>query len=60
MALYESTFIANQELTSKQVDDLAQNFIDFLKHAGGKLIKKNIGEFATLHIQLKSRRRVTM
>ncbi len=40
MALYESTFIANQELTSKQVDDLAQNFIDFLKHAGGKLIKQ--------------------
>jgi len=40
MALYESTFIANQELTSKQVDDLAQNFVDFLKHAGGKVVKK--------------------
>ena len=40
MAFYESTFIANQELTTKQVDDLAQNFIDFLKHSGGKLVRK--------------------
>ena len=40
MALYESTFIANQELTTKQVEDLAQGFVDFLKHAGGKLIKQ--------------------
>ena len=40
MALYESTFIANQELTAKQVEDLAQVFVDFLKHAGGKLIKQ--------------------
>ena len=40
MALYESTFIANQELTTKQVDDLAQNFTDFLKHSNGKLVRK--------------------
>lgn len=40
MALYESTFIASQELTNKQVDDLVQGFVDFLKHAGGKLVKK--------------------
>ena len=40
MALYESTFITNQELTAKQVDDLAQNFADFLKSTGGKLVKK--------------------
>jgi small subunit ribosomal protein S6 len=40
MALYESTFIANQELTSGQVNDLVQNFVDFLKHAKGKLVRK--------------------
>lgn len=40
MALYESTFIANQELTNKQVDGLVQNFVDFLKHSKGKLVKK--------------------
>ena len=40
MALYESTFIASQELTNKQVDGLVQNFVEFLKHSGGKLVKK--------------------
>jgi len=40
MALYESTFIASQELTNKQVGDLVQVFVDFLKHAGGKLVRK--------------------
>ena len=40
MAFYETTFIANQELTAKQVDDLADNFVEFLKHADGKLVKK--------------------
>ncbi len=40
MALYEANFIANQELTSKQVENLAQNFTDYLKHEGGKLVRK--------------------
>ena len=40
MSLYESIFIANQELTPKQVDDLVQNFADFLKNAGGKVVSK--------------------
>ena len=40
MALYESTYITNQELTTKQVDELSQSFVDFLKHSGGKLVKK--------------------
>ena len=40
MALYESTFIANQELTNKQLDELVHNFSDFLKHNNAKLVKK--------------------
>jgi small subunit ribosomal protein S6 len=57
MALYESTFISNQELTSKQVDDLVQDFVDFLKHAGGKLVKKEYWGIRNFAYEIKKQKK---
>ena len=37
---YETTFITNQDLTTKQVDDLVESLVSFLKNFKGKLVKK--------------------
>ena len=57
MALYESVFIANQELTSKQVDSLTQNCVDFLKNSGGKLVKKEYWGVRNFAYEIKKQRK---
>jgi small subunit ribosomal protein S6 len=57
MALYESTFISNQELTEKQVDGLVQDFSDFLKHQGAKLIKKEYWGIRNFAYEIKKQKK---
>lgn len=57
MALYESVFIANQELTTTQVGSLTQNLVDFLKHSGGKLVKKEYWGIRNFAYEIKKQRK---
>ncbi len=57
MALYESTFISNQELTEKQVDGLVQDFADLLKHQGGKLVKKEYWGIRNFAYEIKKQKK---
>ena len=46
MRLYESVFIARQDITSAQVEALADEFTEIITSAGGSIKNANIGVYA--------------
>ncbi|MBL6785351.1 MAG: 30S ribosomal protein S6 [Rickettsiales bacterium] len=57
MRLYETTFIANQELTKKQIDMLADSFEDILKSHDSKVVKKEYWGVRTFAYPIKKHKR---
>lgn len=48
MRLYESVFIARQDITAAQVETMADEFAEIITSAGGSIKNVNIGVFAPL------------
>jgi len=57
MRLYETTFIANQELTKKQIDMLADSFEDLLNSKNSKIIRKEYWGVRTFAYPIKKHKR---
>ena len=57
MRLYETTFIANQELTKKQMDMLADSFEDLLKSKNSKIVRKEYWGVRTFAYPIKKHKR---
>jgi small subunit ribosomal protein S6 len=57
MRLYETTFIANQELTKKQIDMLADSLEDILKSHNGKVVRKEYWGVRTFAYPIKKHKR---
>ena len=55
MRLYETTFIANQELTKKQIDMLADSFEDLLKSKNSKIVRKEYWGVRTFAYPIKKK-----
>ena len=50
MRLYESVFIARQDISSQQVESMADEFAGIITNAGGKSTNVNIGVCGRLPI----------
>lgn len=57
MRRYETTFIANQELTKKQIDMLADNFEEILTSHNSKVVKKEYWGIRTFAYPIKKHKR---
>src|SRR3569832_1184888 len=57
MALYESVFIARQDITSAQVEGLTETFSTILKDNGGSLLKTEQWGLKTLSYKIKKNRK---
>jgi small subunit ribosomal protein S6 len=57
MALYETTFIANQELTKKQLELLTDNFAEIVKANDGKVVKKEYWGLRNFAYPIKKQKR---
>lgn len=57
MAFYETVFIARQDLTVAQVDDLTTFFSDILKKDGGKVLKTENWGLRPLAYRIKKNRK---
>ena len=57
MAFYESVFIARQDVSSAQVDTLAENFTNIIQAQGGKVTKKEYWGLRNLSFRIKKNRK---
>jgi small subunit ribosomal protein S6 len=57
MALYESVFIARQDVTSTQVEGLTETFSNILKENGGSVVKTEQWGLKTLAYKIKKNRK---
>lgn len=57
MAYYETVFIARQELSQKQVDDLTQHFCKFITDVKGKIHKTEYWGLRTLAYKINKSRK---
>jgi small subunit ribosomal protein S6 len=57
MPFYETVFIARQELTTAQVDELTQTYSKVLKDAGGKITKTENWGLRTLAYKINKARK---
>jgi small subunit ribosomal protein S6 len=57
MPLYESTFIAKQDLSKQQVTAIADQFADILKKGGGKVVKNEYWGLRPLAYRIQKHRR---
>jgi small subunit ribosomal protein S6 len=57
MRLYETTFIANQELTKKQIDMLADSFEEILQSKNSKVVRKEYWGVRTFAYPIKKHKR---
>jgi small subunit ribosomal protein S6 len=57
MALYESVFIARQDISSSQAESLAETFADVITNSGGKVAKKEYWGLRNLAYRIKKNRK---
>lgn len=57
MTLYETSFIANQELTKKQLDLLTDNFVEVVKANEGTVVKKEYWGLRNFAYPIKKQKR---
>jgi small subunit ribosomal protein S6 len=57
MRLYESVFIARQDISTGQVDALCEEFEGIIKAGGGKILKKEYWGLKTLAYRIKKNRK---
>jgi len=57
MPYYETVFIARQELTSKQVEELTDGFVKMIKDGGGKVAKTEQWGLRTLAYRINKNRK---
>ena len=57
MPLYESTFIARPDISSQQVDSLAEQFREILTEAGGEIAKTEYWGLRSLAYRIKKNRK---
>ena len=57
MPLYESTFIARPDISSQQVDGLAEHFQEILRGAGGEVAKTEYWGMRSLAYRIKKNRK---
>ncbi len=57
MPLYESTFIARPDISSQQVDGLAEHFQEILRGAGGEVAKTEYWGLRSLAYRIKKNRK---
>ncbi len=57
MPLYESTFIARPDISSQQVDGLAEQFREILKDSGGEVAKTEYWGLRSLAYRIKKNRK---
>ena len=57
MSLYESTFIARHDMSSQQVESLAENFTNIVKENGGEIAKTEFWGLKTLAYRIKKNRK---
>ena len=57
MAYYENVFIARQDISATQVDDLAETFTKVVSDNDGKIVKKENWGLRTLAYRIKKNRK---
>ena len=57
MRLYESVFIARQDISKGQVDALCEEFEGIITSSGGKILKKEYWGLKTLAYRIKKNRK---
>ncbi len=57
MALYEHVFLARQDISASQVEELADNFIKIIEDNGGKVTKREYWGLKTLAYRVKKNRK---
>ena len=57
MPLYETVFIARQDMTPAQVDELAKSFADIITDAKGKILKQDNWGLRTLAYRINKNRK---
>ena len=57
MRLYESVFIARQDITSAQVDAMADSFAEIITSAGGSIKKREYWGLRSLAYRIKKNRK---
>ena len=57
MRLYESVFIARQDITSAQVEAIADNFAEIITSAGGSIKKREYWGLRSLAYRIKKNRK---
>ena len=57
MPYYETVFIARQELTAKQVEELTDGFAKMIKDGGGKVVKTEQWGLRTLAYRINKNRK---
>lgn len=57
MPLYESTFIARQDISAQEVENLAKQFSQIVEENGGKVVKKEYWGLRTLAYSVKKNRK---
>ncbi len=59
MSFYEHVFIARQDLTPAQVDELADSFVQLIEKEGGKVTKRENWGVRTLAYRIQKNRKGT-
>ncbi len=57
MPIYETVFIARQDLSSKQIEDLTEKMTGFITAEGGKILKTENWGLRTLAYRIKKNRK---
>ena len=57
MALYEHIFLARQDVSAQQVEDLTKTFTDVLTQGGGKVTKNEYWGLKSLSYRIKKNRK---
>jgi len=57
MRLYESVFIARQDISSQQVESMADEFAGIITNAGGKIHKREYWGLRSLAYRIKKNRK---
>ncbi|MCH7555040.1 MAG: 30S ribosomal protein S6, partial [Proteobacteria bacterium] len=57
MSLYESTFIIRHDMSTQQVEQLAESFSDIIKNNGGEVTKTEHWGLKTLAYRIKKNRK---
>jgi len=57
MALYEHIFLARQDVSAQQVEDLTKTFTDVLTQGGGKVTKNEYWGVKTLSYRIRKNRK---